>query len=277
MENNHHYNLIAEAIRFLSQEYTRQPSLEEVANHVHLSQFHFQRLFQKWVGLSPKQFLQFTTVEHAKKSLEEGRSTLETAYNVGLSGNGRLHDAFLKIKACTPGEFKKRGKGLVIQYEVIDTPFGLALIAETALGICKISFLAELIQVEKELKKDFPEAIFNKQLGQYGNLVKQYFSTWKQPDETIMLDLKGSPFQLQVWQALLNIPSGRLVSYQDIAKKIQRPKANRAVGTAIGNNPIAYLIPCHRVIKSSGEMGNYRWAPERKMVINGFEAACLSN
>ena len=273
MENEYHFNQIAAAIRYITREYTEQPKLENVASHVHLSPFHFQRLFQQWAGVTPKQFLQFTTVEHAKNCLRKGRSTLETSYQVGLSGNGRLHDLFIKLEACTPGDFKKRGDGLEITHSEIETPFGPALIAETTGGICKLSFFDSRSSPLEEFMAEFPNARFRKGLGKYSGLVRQFFINFQTPPGKIILDLKGTPFQIQVWKALLSIPPAQLLSYQDIATMIGQPAANRAVGTAIGKNPVAYLIPCHRVIRQTGEMGGYRWNNERKVAINGYECA----
>ncbi|MFK7774173.1 MAG: bifunctional transcriptional activator/DNA repair enzyme AdaA [Saprospiraceae bacterium] len=274
MENNYHFDLIAQSIRFIKTNHIDQPNLDEIAAQVNLSKYHFQKLFQKWAGVSPKVFLQYTTIEQAKKSLHAGKSTLETAYEVGLSGNGRLHDLFLKMEACTPGEFRKRGDGLEINFEEIYTPFGKAIVAETEKGICKLSFTDGQTILEKDLEKEFANATFTKGLGKNGKLVQAFFKNWKIPKQKIGLDLQGTPFQVQVWKALLQIPSSQLLSYQDIAEKIQNPKATRAVGTAIGKNPIAYLIPCHRVIRQNGEMGGYRWKPERKIAMNGYE--CLN-
>lgn len=277
MENNYHFDLIAKAIRYIKTNHIEQPSLEEIAAQVHLSKYHFQKLFQKWAGVTPKAFLQYITIEQAKKSLQTGKSTLETAYQVGLSGNGRLHDLFVKMEACTPGEFRKRGDGLKINFEEIETPFGKAIIAETEKGICKLSFTDDQKFSENDLKEEFSNAIFSQKLGKNGKLVQSFFRSWKMPKQKIGLDLQGTPFQVQVWKALLQIPSSQLLSYQDIAKKVNNPKASRAVGTAIGKNPIAYLIPCHRVIRQNGEMGGYRWNPERKIAINGFECLNLSS
>ncbi|MEW6196906.1 MAG: methylated-DNA--[protein]-cysteine S-methyltransferase [Bacteroidota bacterium] len=277
MKDNYHYKIVAEAIRFISRGYQSQPELEEIAKYVHLSKFHLQRVFQKWVGVSPKQFLQFTTIEHAKRCLLEGRTTLEAAYEVGLTGNGRLHDLFIKIEACTPGEFKNRGGGVQIKFGVVNSPFGNTLIAETEIGICRLSFLKEDEEPESTLRAIFPEANFTNDLGKYGKLVKQYFSNWQIPNQKIVLDLRGTPFQINVWKALLSIPSAQFLAYNDIAKIINKPGAIRAVGTAIGQNPIAYLIPCHRVIRESGDIGNYHWGSERKIAINGFENIRLSS
>jgi AraC family transcriptional regulator of adaptative response/methylated-DNA-[protein]-cysteine methyltransferase len=277
MENTYHGNIIERAIHFIVENYRSQPSLEEVSNHVHLSKYHFQRLFHEWAGVTPKQFLQYITVEHAKKCLKEGQSTLATAYEVGLSGNGRLHDMFIKIESCTPGEFQKRGEGLVLKYQVIDSPFGELVIAESDLGISQMEFLQENVSPIELLESIFPEAHFCNGLGTYGQMVKHYFSTWKIPERPIVLDLKGTPFQVSVWKALLSVPSAQFVAYGDIAKAINKPNAVRAVGTAVGKNPIAYLIPCHRVIRETGEMGGYGWGKGKKYLINGFENVQLSN
>lgn len=276
MKNDTHYTTVANAIRFIRERYTEQPNLDEVAQHVHLSRYHFQRLFRQWAGVTPKQFLQCITLERAKEALRQGQSTLETAYDVGLSGTGRLHDLFVKIEACSPGEFKKRGEGMTIRYAIIDTPFGNALVAETEKGICKMVFLeARTDWVEETLQRDFPEATLSAGIGPNSVLVQQYFDNWEVPDQRIVLDLRGTPFQLQVWKALLSIPASQLLAYNDIAAHIGRPKAVRAIGTAIGQNPVAYLIPCHRVIRQSGELGGYRWNTERKVAINAFEYARL--
>ncbi|MEO1514807.1 MAG: methylated-DNA--[protein]-cysteine S-methyltransferase [Bacteroidota bacterium] len=273
MKNAHHYQLIAQAIRYLQAHHTEQPSLEDIAAQVHLSKFHFQRLFRQWAGISPKQFLQYLTIEQAKQSLRRGQSTLQTAYEAGLSGNGRLHDLFVKLEACSPGAYKQGGRGLQISHHRIDTPFGEALIAETKKGICHLSFSEETKRAEDFLQSDYPQAVFQNVLGPNAEKVQQYFLSWEIPASSISLDLKGTPFQLQVWKALLSIPSGQLLSYGDVAHRIKRPKASRAVGTAIGSNPVGYLIPCHRVIRQNGELGGYRWQAERKRAIHVFELA----
>lgn len=277
MKDNYHYKLIEKAIRFIAENYKTQSDLDRIASHFHISKFHFQRIFHKWAGVTPKRFLQFTTIEHAKKCLIDGRSTLDTAYEVGLSGSNRLYDLFIKIEACTPGEFKNQGKGIQIKYNIINTPFGNALIAETDVGICRLSFLKENDKPEVILKKEFPEAHLQFHLGKNGKLVKQYFSNWQIPGRKIVLDLKGTPFQISVWKALLSIPPACFLAYNDVAKIINKPRAVRAVGTAIGQNPVAYLIPCHRVIRESGYIGNYRWGSVRKIAINGFESARLNS
>ncbi|MEM9141420.1 MAG: methylated-DNA--[protein]-cysteine S-methyltransferase [Bacteroidota bacterium] len=273
MKNASHADSIEKAILYIAKNYQRQPSLGEVADQVHLSKYHFQRIFRKWAGITPKQFLQYITVEHAKKCLELGRSTLGTAYDVGLSGNGRLHDAFIKIEACTPGEFQKRGVGMTLQYDTIDSPFGKLVVAESKWGICQMEFLQSPISPQEVLAALFPEAHFLKGLGVHGLRVQAYFATWDIPREQIVLDLRGTPFQVSVWKALLSIPAATFLAYKDIAQKVQKPNAVRAIGSAIGKNPVAYLIPCHRVIRESGEIGDYGWGKHRKMMINSYESA----
>ena len=272
MENKYHYDIIAKAIYFIKNYHKEQPSLDEISNQVNLSKFHFQRVFKKWVGISPKDYLQFITLENAKESLRKGQSTLETSYDVGLSGNSRLHDLFIKIEACTPGEFKKRGQNLKFYVSEIETPFGNATIVETQKGISSLSF--DTLHFER-IKTEYHQAIFTNELAYNGKIVQEYFKNWKMPSTPTSLDLTGTSFQIQVWKALLQIPSSNLLAYQDIARMIDNPKAVRAVGTAIGKNPIAYLIPCHRVIKSDGNMGDYRWSTERKIAINSYESIKL--
>ena len=272
-ELNQHYKIVEKAIQFLIVNQTHQPTLDEISQHVHLSKFHLQRVFKEWAGISPKDFLQYLTLEQSKKLLRMGKSTLETSFEVGLSGNGRLHDLFLKYESCTPGEFKSEGAGILIQWATIETPFGTALIAETSKGICKVGFVNSSDQAIVELRGEFPNASFREGLGKNGILLAKYFNDWKVPQEKINIFFKGTPFQIQVWRALIRIPYGELRTYQDISNEIAKPKAVRAVGTAIGKNPIAYLIPCHRVIKNDGHSGGYRWDPTRKKIINAFEQA----
>ncbi|MEM9719056.1 MAG: methylated-DNA--[protein]-cysteine S-methyltransferase [Bacteroidota bacterium] len=275
MEQHSTYKTIEQAIQFLMANQYEQPSLEEVASYVHMSKYHFQRLFKQWAGVSPKEFLQFLTIERSKQALREGQSTLDAALQAGLSGTGRLHDLFVKIEACTPGEFKNQGKGLTIYFEQIHTPFGPAVLSETPKGINMLSFFTNFSEEESLIKEEFPYATLQRGLGTNGHLVQKYFQDWEVPTQKIQLALKGTPFQIQVWKGLLQIPAAQFLSYQDIAQIIHKPKAVRAVGTAIGKNPIAYLIPCHRVIRNSGVLGNYRWNPDRKRMINGYEAIHL--
>ncbi|MEL6357684.1 MAG: methylated-DNA--[protein]-cysteine S-methyltransferase, partial [Bacteroidota bacterium] len=277
MQEKHPYELIARAIRFVTNNYRAQPSLDDIAAHVHLSKYHFQRLFQTWVGVSPKQFLQCITLEHAKKHLAAGRTTLDTAYEIGLSGNGRLHDLFVKIEARSPGDFQRKGTALTIIYRIIPSAFGPALVAETSRGICQVVFLEEHEKPKLLLKSIFPKATIVEGEGVFIPCVAVFFENWIAPTQKVPLDLKGTPFQISVWRALLTIPTGKVVAYGDIAKQIGKPMAVRAVGTAIGKNPIAYLIPCHRVIRESGELGGYRWGTERKRIINSYETIKRTN
>jgi len=272
MDKHYHYETIARAITYIRHNYENQPSLEEIAEHVHLSQFHFQRLFKEWAGISPKSFLQYTTIEHAKKALITGHSTLETSYEVGLSGNSRLHDLFIKIEACTPGNFKKRSQGLIIYISETDSPFGTISIAETERGISNISFgpKEEILSLDQYKNAEFKEGLKTN-----GSLIKEYFKNWKVPSTKISLDLIGTSFQIQVWKALLKIPPSHLSSYRSISESINRPNSSRAVGNAVGKNPIAYFIPCHRVIRNNGEFGNYHWGEERKVILNAYESALL--
>lgn len=275
MENSHHFNIVEKAIRFIDSRSDQQPSLDDMASHVHMSKYHFQRVFKKWAGITPKDFLQYLTLEQAKASLIKGKSTLETAYEVGLSGNGRLHDLFVNLEAFTPGEYRNKGMYVQISIGVIETPFGKAAIAETSKGINRMSFDAPSILTD-ELVSEYPLAQISQGLGPNSVKVSQYLKDWQTPVNPIKLDIQGSPFQVQVWKALLQIPSAQLVSYTDIAHAINKPGSARAVGTAIGKNPVAYLIPCHRVIKNTGQSGAYRWGNGRKKIINAYEGARLA-
>lgn len=274
MQNKIDYQRIATAIRFLRDHAREQPSLEEVAAQVHLSKFHFQRLFQEWAGVTPKQFLRYLTLEYAKETLAAGNSTHSTAYASGLSGNSRLHDLFVDLQGCTPGEWKQRGVGLVINYATVPTPFGPAIAAETSRGLCRLSFQDGADGDIEFLREEFPRAKLLQGAGAEIQRLQQFFAQQQTP-EKIKLDLRGTPFQLSVWRALLMIPSAQLQSYGQVAASIGKPAAFRAVGTAIGKNPIAFLIPCHRVLRENGQLGGYRWGAERKLAINGYEAARL--
>ncbi len=268
------YSRIAEAINYIRLHFRKQPNLDEVAEQVHLSPFHFQRLFTEWAGVSPKKFLQYISVEYAKHLLKDGRTTLfDAAYETGLSGTGRLHDLFIKIEGMTPGEFKNGGADLNINYSFAESPFGNILVASTSKGICYMGFADNEKSPLDDLEQYFPNAHFRQMV----DLIQQnalYIFThdWGKLNQ-IKLHLKGTDFQLKVWEALLKIPMGQVSTYGSIAKSIQKPEASRAVGTAIGNNPVAFLIPCHRVIRSSGEFGGYRWGTTRKTAIIGWEAA----
>jgi AraC family transcriptional regulator of adaptative response/methylated-DNA-[protein]-cysteine methyltransferase len=268
------YTRIAEAIEYIQQNYTEQPTLEEIAKKVHLSPFHFQKMFTDWAGVSPKKFLQFISVQHAKNILSNSQTTLfETAYKTGLSGTGRLHDLFVKIEGMTPGEYKNKGESLTINYSFTNSQFGNILVASTQKGICYMGFSDDKQIAFFELEKRFPKANFIQQTDEIQqNALKIYTQDWSKINK-IKLHLKGTDFQLKVWEALLKIPTGNLATYGNIANLIQKPKASRAVGTAIGNNPIAFLIPCHRVIQSTGVFGGYMWGTTRKTAIIGWEAA----
>lgn len=270
------YRRIEKAIRFLYANFQRHPSLEETAEHVHLSAFHFERLFQRWAGTSPKRFLQFLTAEYTKPLLRNSASLLEAAYAAGLSGAGRLHDLFLNCEAVTPGIYKQHGKGIVIRYGIHATPFGDCLFALTEKGLCALRFIADQPQGVEigALKAEWCGAVFIKDQELAGETAGRIFSReHRESSSPFHLHLRGTNFQLKVWQALLSIPSGSLAAYSEIAALIGNPRASRAVGTAIGSNPVAFLIPCHRVIQSLGTIGNYRWGAGRKAAIIGWEAA----
>lgn len=271
-QSNIHYNRIAEAIEYISSNFRLQPNLDEVAAQVHLSPAHFQRLFTEWAGTSPKKFLQYISVEHAKKILEKERATLfDTAYETGLSSTSRLHDLFVNIEGMTPAEYKNGGKNLSINYSFAQSPFGSLIVASTAKGVCYMAFEEEEDKALNNLKSKFPNAAFRQMLDlTQQNALFIFQNDWSKLPE-IKLHLKGTDFQLKVWETLLKIPMGQLSTYGSIAGSIGNPKASRAVGTAIGHNPVAFLIPCHRVIQSTGMFGGYMWGATRKTAIIGWE------
>lgn len=263
------------AILFLARNYTKQPKLDEIAEQVHLSSFHFQRMFQKWVGVTPKQFVQYLSIEHAKKILNETHATLfDTTHEVGLSGTSRLHDLFINIEGMTPNEYKNGGKNLSINYSFADTPFGTVLVASTDKGICHMAFAdGSNEEALGRLKNSFPNAAYNHFLDmKQQNALFVFTQDWSRLHD-IKLHLKGTDFQLKIWETLLKIPVGGLTTYSGLALKSGYKQAQRAVGTALGNNPVVFLIPCHRVIKATGIIGNYRYGEERKNAIIGWEAA----
>lgn len=266
---------IAQAIQYLDRHYRGQPSLDEVAVAVELSPYHFQRLFKRWAGVTPKRFLQFLTIEHAKAALAEGHSVLAASYDAGLSGPGRLHDLFVAVEAVTPGEFKERGEGLTIRYGFHPTPFGECLLAATERGVCRLAFATprERREALSELRRRWHGADLRHDQRRTGSVAARIFERRATRERPLTLSLQGTNFQLKVWEALLRVPPGALVSYGDIARSIGHPDAQRAVGTAVGQNPIAYLIPCHRVIRSSGAFGEYRWGSARKKAMVAWEAA----
>lgn len=268
------YNRIAQAIAFINENFKEQPSLEEIAAAVHLSPFHFQRLFSDWAGVSPKKFMQYTSIEYAKGLLKDKQSTLlDAAHETGLSGTSRLHDLFVTIEGMTPGEFKHGGENLKINYSFAESPFGKLIVASTPKGICHMCFEEDEKQALGNLKQTFPNATYHQIIDKFQQDALFIFQKdWNQLD-TIKLHLNGTAFQLKVWESLLKIPMGSLTTYGSIAKHIGDHKASRAVGTAIGSNPVAFLIPCHRVIQSSGNIGGYRWGKTRKSALIGWEAA----
>lgn len=267
------YQRIAQAIQFIEQNVQQQPSLEEIAAAVHLSPYHFHRLFRRWAGVTPKQFLQFLTVDYAKTLLTESNSVLETSLATGLSGPGRLHDMFVTLEAVTPGEFKSGGSGLQIAYGFHPTPFGCCLLATTSRGICALNFVEEGSQSQAlaQLVHTWPGATLVENSQQTGPLVAQIFSG-QPPQQPFNVLVKGTNFQVKVWSALLKIPSGAVTSYGAVATCLAQPTASRAVANAIAHNPVGYLIPCHRVIRKAGAISNYRWGEERKRAILGWEA-----
>ncbi|MGA7799284.1 MAG: methylated-DNA--[protein]-cysteine S-methyltransferase [Gammaproteobacteria bacterium] len=269
------YDRIADAINFIARHMREQPSLNETAAHVNLSPFHFQRLFCRWAGITPKRFLQVLTLEHAKQLLSDSRALLDVSESLGLSSASRLHDHFVQLEAVTPGEYKKGGAGLVIDYGVHDTPFGNAFIAVTPRGICSLSFMqAETIDAQlADLQARWPHAALRKRGQRTRSIADAVFGERDRLDRPLSLHVSGTNFQTRVWRALLQIPAGKVVSYGQVATAIDRPRSARAVGRAIGANPVAFLIPCHRVIQQTGKLGGYRWGELRKRTMLAWEAA----
>ncbi|SHE76561.1 bifunctional helix-turn-helix domain-containing protein/methylated-DNA--[protein]-cysteine S-methyltransferase [Chryseobacterium sp. OV279] len=268
------YNRIAKAIAYIQSNFRLQPSLEEVAENIHLSPAHFQKIFTDWAGTSPKKFLQFISLEHAKNLLKEEKATLfDTAYETGLSSTSRLHDLFVNIEGMSPAEYKNGGKSLSINYSFSKSPFGYVMAASTEKGICYMAFEDDKETALGNLKHTFPNAsFFEKQDALQKNALSIFDKDWTKLN-TIKLHLKGTDFQLKVWESLLSIPMGKLSTYGSLAGKIGNPNASRAVGTAIGSNPVAFLIPCHRVIQSTGNIGGYKWGSERKQMMVGWESS----
>ncbi|HHQ4756378.1 bifunctional transcriptional activator/DNA repair enzyme AdaA [Aeromonas hydrophila] len=269
------YARIADAIRFIASQVARQPTLDEIAAHVHLSPFHFQRLFSRWAGVTPKRYLQVLTLERAKALLQESRPLLEVADTLGLSSGSRLYDHFVQLEAVTPGEYKQRGAGLVIDHGVHDTPFGQAFVALTPRGICNFSFLDDQTPQAPltALAQSWPEAELRESPSRTQGVIHTMFDGSKAPDRPISLHVSGTNFQISVWRALLQIPPAKVVSYAQVASAVSNPKAARAVGLAVGANPVALMIPCHRVIQQNGKLGGYHWGETRKQAIHAWEAA----
>lgn len=276
------YALVAEAIQYLELNQTEQPSLDDLADHLHVSPFHLQRVFKRWAGISPKRFLQYLTVEHAKALLAASHSVLDATYAAGLSSPSRLHDLFVTVEAMTPGEFKDGGRELLIRYGVQPSPFGDCLLAMTGRGICGLAFIngAGVAGEVAQLRQFWPNASMVEDAAATAAVAQRIFaapdSHLPQQREPVQLLLTGTNFQIRVWEALLRIPSGAVTTYADVAEAIGQPSAARAVGSAVGANHIAYLIPCHRVIRKNGLVRDYRWGSTRKKAMLGWESAHAS-
>ncbi|MBL0742499.1 methylated-DNA--[protein]-cysteine S-methyltransferase [Chryseolinea lacunae] len=276
-ENHINYQRIEEAIQYLEKNFQRQPELDEIAEKVHLSPFHFQRIFTEWAGISPKRFLQFLTVDFLKTKLEQSRNLVEAAEAAGLSSQSRVYDLFTTLEGVTPQEYKLHGTGIHVRYGLHETPFGICLLGTTERGICWLSFLATdedpKTQIEA-MKEHWHNSVFHQDQTLTATFVERIFNPVASSQTgRLHVFVKGTNFQLKVWEALLKIPMGNVLTYQGIAEKIQNPNALQAVGSAVGSNHIAYLIPCHRVIRKDGILGEYRWDPVRKKSIIGWEMA----
>lgn len=269
------YDRIARAIAFIAHRVGEQPTLGEIAAHVHLSPYHFQRLFSRWAGVSPKRFLQVLTLERAKQLLAESRSLLEVSDHIGLSSGSRLHDHFVHIEAVTPGEYKLRGAGLTIHYGVHETPFGKAFVAVTPRGVCRFSFLADSAFADDlhYLQETWPRATVQARPTRTRAVVQTMFAGRTGADRPLSLYVAGTNFQVNVWKALLQIPFATVTSYARVAAAVGRPGSARAVGRAVGANPVAFLVPCHRVITAGGALGGYRWGEVRKQAMHAWESA----
>lgn len=269
------YERIERTIRYLEENYRDQPNLGDLARAAGLSEFHFQRLFRRWSGISPKRFVQYLTADHAARLLRAARPSLDVAHEAGLSGGGRLHDLLVNLHAVTPGELKQAGAGLTIHYGFHPSPFGECLIALTARGICHLSFLPakDRRAALAELRAEWPRATLEEAPRKTRPIVDRLFARAGGKSPPIDLHVRGTNFQIKVWEALLRIPPGSVISYEDLAWRIHAPRAVRAAASAVAGNPIAYLIPCHRVIRKSGLLGGYRWGETRKKVLLAWETA----
>ena len=273
-QSSEDYALIEQAIYYIDANAPHQPELNEIAAAVGLSEFHFQRVFTRWAGISPKRFLQFVTKEHAKELLGESQNLLDTTLKVGLSSLGRLHDLFVATEAVTPGEFKSRGAGLTIRFGLHTTPFGQCLIGVTERGICHLGFVQTTEgDAIDELVNNWKQARMIEDSSATAPFVEPIFDLGMGDNHSIHLYLRGTNFQIKVWEALLRIPIGKVSTYEQIAASIGHPRATRAVGNAVAHNPIAVLIPCHRVIRKLGEFGNYHYGTARKKAMLAFEFA----
>jgi AraC family transcriptional regulator of adaptative response/methylated-DNA-[protein]-cysteine methyltransferase len=268
------YQRIAAAIAYAQAHFHSQPDLDTLARQAHWSPFHFQRKFQEWAGVSPKKFLQFLSLDHAKQLLRHDYTVAAATHAAGLSGPGRLHDLFVQLEAMTPGDYRQGGAALTISYSCADSPFGPYLVASTPSGICYLHFLADdPAEALAALRQEWPRATLRAHADAHHARVARFFARDFGPAERLHLHLRGTPFQLKVWESLLRIPEGQCRSYAQLAAQAGHPAAVRAVGTAIGANPVGYLIPCHRVIRQGGTLGQYRWGAGRKAALLGWEAA----
>jgi AraC family transcriptional regulator of adaptative response/methylated-DNA-[protein]-cysteine methyltransferase len=266
------YRRIEQAIRYIETNAQAQPELGEIAANLNLSEYHFQRLFTRWAGISPKRFLQFLTKENAKQLLTHSTNLLEATYETGLSSPGRLHDLFVQTEAVTPGEYKSRGRGIQIAYGFHPSPFGECLLAVTGRGICFLAFVDDSRQSALEqLRRDWTNAALTEAPARTAPIVEQIFNPT--PGTSVSVHLRGTNFQIKVWEALLRLPAGQVTSYESLAEQVCTSRAARAVGNAVAHNPVAYLIPCHRVLQKSGNFGNYRYGATRKKAILGWEIA----
>ena len=272
-ESTRDWRRMGRAIRYLTERYTEQPRLEDAADAVGLSPFHFQRLFSRYVGVSPKSFVGHLTLQHAKRELAQGASVLDAALDSGLSGSSRLHDLALKVEAMTPGDYAKGGAGLSIDYGFADCPFGRVLVMATDKGVCGMAFgdEGEEAAMLVDMQSRWPKAKFAQNSERAAAIAAQTFESDSR--SPLGLHLLGTPFQIKVWQALLAIPSGKMVTYKSIAARLGDAKASRAVGTAVGRNPVSWLIPCHRVLGSDGALHGYHWGLVRKRSMLAVEAA----
>ena len=271
------YVLVRRAIGFLTEHWNDHPSLDELAEAIGLSATHCQKLFKRWCGLSPKEFVQAIAVDRARELLTNSASVLEAAHEVGMSGGGRLHDLFVSHEAMSPGEFKRRGEGLVISYGFHACPFGDALLMATPRGLCGLAFVNEdagegRAEALADMTRRWPKATYVEAPEMTAPMAKGIFGQ-RAPNlaEPVRLVLIGSDFEVRVWQALLAIPRGRAVSYADIARHLGKPTASRAVGSAVGRNPISFVVPCHRVLRGDGSLGGYHWGLTRKRALIGWE------
>ncbi|WP_212747612.1 bifunctional transcriptional activator/DNA repair enzyme AdaA [Fodinibius saliphilus] len=267
------YERVGKAIKYINEHANEQPNLDDIAEAINLSPYHFHRMFKKWAGITPKKFLQYISINHAKEILQNDKTIAEATFQTGLSSSSRLHDLFVKIEGMTPGEYKEEGKALNIHYQFGESLFGPTLIASTGKGICHLSFVDDEDRALKQLAMRWANARIGEAKDEHIENLQHGLTSHQGNLNKVKAHIRGTDFQLKVWEALLKIPVGQLASYSDVARAINKPKASRAVGTALANNPVAYLIPCHRVIRKVGKIGQYRWGSTRKQAIIGWELA----